>query len=60
VSVNKDPGSERSVHAPGGAVGGTTVSGMFGFFGLLMGLFATFAIVAAAVDWRDETARRKP
>jgi hypothetical protein len=30
---------------------------MFGFFGLLMGLFATLALIAAAVDWSDETAQ---
>jgi hypothetical protein len=45
------------VHAPGHVVGGTTVSGMFGFFGLLMGLFAGFVLIATAVDWRDETAQ---
>jgi Protein of unknown function (DUF3592) len=56
VSV-KDPRSRRTVHAPGRAVGGTTISGMFGFLGLLMGLFAIFVLIAAAVDWRDETAQ---
>lgn len=57
MSLNKDPPTPRTVHALGRTVGNTTVSGMFGFLGLLMGLFATFALVAAAVDWRDETAQ---
>jgi hypothetical protein len=57
VSVSKDPRSQRTVHAPGHAVGSTTVSGMFGFFGLVMGLCAIFVLIAAAVDWRDETAQ---
>lgn len=47
----------RTLHAPGRAVGGATVSGMFGFLGLLMGLFAIFVLIAAAVDWRDETSQ---
>ncbi len=57
VTVNKDPPIPRTVHDLGRTVGSTTVSGMFGFLGLLMGLFATFALVAAAVDWRDQTAQ---
>jgi hypothetical protein len=41
----------------GPAVGRTTISGMFGFFGFVMGLCAIFVLIAAAVDWRDETAQ---
>jgi hypothetical protein len=57
MSANKCPPSLRRAHAPRHAVGGTTVSGMFGFLGLLMGLFAIFALIAAAVDWRNEAAQ---
>jgi len=56
VSV-KDPRPLRTVPAPGRAAGGTTVPGIFGSLGLLMGLFATVALVVAAMDWRDETAQ---
>lgn len=51
--------SQRAVAAPRRAVGGTTVSGMFGFLGLLMGLFAIFVLVGAAVDWRNEAAQAR-
>lgn len=54
VSGNKDPLSPRTVHTSGRAVGRTTISGLFGFLGLLMGLFATFALITAVVDWRNE------
>jgi hypothetical protein len=35
----------------------SSIAGIVGLFGWLMGLFAIFAAVAAAVDWRDETAQ---
>jgi len=35
----------------------TTIAGAAGLFGWLMGLFAILALIAAAVDWRDEIAQ---
>jgi hypothetical protein len=35
----------------------TTIAGAAGLFGWLMGLFAIFALIAAAVDWREEIAQ---
>lgn len=35
----------------------TKISGAAGLFGWLMGLFALFAFIAAALDWRDEIAQ---